>query len=303
MTTIPRDVKGVREKTPVSAQRSASAEPLSPVAALVRRHDRDRFQTVLFAPAARREALFALYAFNYEIARVRESVTQPTLGRIRLEWWRENIAAAYGGGAVRRQPIVEALTAVVRGARLTRAHLDRLIEAREADFADEPPPDLAALEDYAEGTSSRLVLLALEVLDVRGALAAEAGHHVGIAYSLAGLLRALPFQAGVRQVIPADSAARAGIDPAHARRMRGSPALRYAVAEIAAAAEGHLRRARQIRRAVSRAALPALLPAVIAERWLRQLGRAGGDPFDPSLARADPLQIWRLLAAMLRGRF
>jgi hypothetical protein len=42
---------------------------------------------------------------------------------------------------------------------------------------------------------------------------------------------------------------------------------------------------------------------VIAESWLRQLGRAGVDPFDPSLARADPLQIWRLLAAMLRGRF
>jgi len=47
----------------------------------VRRHDRDRFQTVLFAPAARREALFALYAFNYEIARVRERISErPSAG-------------------------------------------------------------------------------------------------------------------------------------------------------------------------------------------------------------------------------
>jgi phytoene synthase len=61
---------------------------LSAVAELVRRHDRDRYMTALFAPAARREALFALYAFNYEIARVREAVTQPTLGQIRLQWWR-----------------------------------------------------------------------------------------------------------------------------------------------------------------------------------------------------------------------
>jgi phytoene synthase len=37
---------------------------LSPMAALVRRHDRDRYQTELFAPSAAREALFALYAFN-----------------------------------------------------------------------------------------------------------------------------------------------------------------------------------------------------------------------------------------------
>src|ERR1700731_1564648 len=98
MATIPGYVKEVSRKTPVPKRRSTQADRLSPVAALVRRHDRDRFQTVLFAPAARREALFALYAFNYEIARVRERVSEPTLGRLRLEWWREIIAAAYESG-------------------------------------------------------------------------------------------------------------------------------------------------------------------------------------------------------------
>src|ERR671936_425398 len=102
MATIPGYVKEVYRKTPIPERRSADTDRLSPVAALVRRHDRDRFQTALFAPAARREALFALYAFNYEIARVRERVREPILGRIRLEWWRETIAAAYEGGPVRR---------------------------------------------------------------------------------------------------------------------------------------------------------------------------------------------------------
>src|SRR5512133_1430733 len=109
MATIPGYVKEVPQKTPVPEQRSAEADRLSPVAALVRRHDRDRFQTALFAPAARREALFALYAFNYEIARVRETVTQPMLGQIRLQWWRENIAAAFAGDAIRHHPVVEPL--------------------------------------------------------------------------------------------------------------------------------------------------------------------------------------------------
>ena len=68
----------------------------------MRHHDRDRFQTALFAPAERREALFALYAFNYEIARVREAVREPMLGQIRLQWWREAIAAAYAGEPPRR---------------------------------------------------------------------------------------------------------------------------------------------------------------------------------------------------------
>ena len=62
---------------------------LSPCAELVRRHDPDRFLTVLFAPPARREALFVLYAFNHELARARAVVSEPMLALIRLQWWRE----------------------------------------------------------------------------------------------------------------------------------------------------------------------------------------------------------------------
>src|SRR5437588_12212862 len=121
MATIPGYVKVIGGKTPARDRRSARTDRLSPVAALVRRHDRDRFQTVLFAPAARREALFALYAFNYEIARVRESVTHPTLGQMRLAWWRQNIASAFEGRAVPSHPVAEALAAPIRELALTRS--------------------------------------------------------------------------------------------------------------------------------------------------------------------------------------
>jgi NADH dehydrogenase [ubiquinone] 1 alpha subcomplex assembly factor 6 len=283
MATIPGCVKEVRRKTPVAERRSIDADRLSPVAALVRRHDRDRYQTALFAPAACREALFALYAFNYEIARVRESVTQPMLGQIRLQWWRENIAAAFEGGPIRHHPVAEALTTVIRGLRLSRGHFDRLIDGRETDLADEPPATLAALEDYAEATSARLVYLALEVLGVHDPPASDAGLHVGIAYSLAGLLRAMPFRS--RQIIPTDI-----------RTPNG-------VTELAAAASRHLQAARPRRNRIPRSALPALLPAVIARRSLARLEQARYDPFDQRLAAPDPLQSWRLAAAMLLNRF
>jgi NADH dehydrogenase [ubiquinone] 1 alpha subcomplex assembly factor 6 len=288
----------------VHSQRSSDPQHLSPAAAITRRHDRDRFQTALFAPAAHREALFALYAFNYEIARVREAVTQPMLGRIRLEWWRENIAAAFAGGAVRRHPVVEALATAIRERGLERTHFERMIDAREADFDDDPPANLTSLKAYAEGSSSQLVHLALQALGGCDPEAAEAGHHVGIAYALAGLLRALPvLTAAGRPVVPADIAARTELDLGDGSRGRGSPALRTAVAEIAAAAEGHLQAARARRGAIMRAALPALLPAVVAEQSLRRLKLARYDPFDPALVRPDPLQSWRLAAASLRRRF
>src|SRR5262244_2642029 len=154
MVTIPGYVKKVRRKTPVPERRSAEPDRLTPVAALVRRHDRDRFQTVLFAPATRREALFALYAFNYEIARVRESVTEPMLGQIRLQWWRENVAAAFEGGAARHHIVAQPLASTIQQFALSRGHFDRLIDGRESDLGDDPPADLAALEAYAEATSA-----------------------------------------------------------------------------------------------------------------------------------------------------
>jgi phytoene synthase len=304
MATIPGYVKEVRRKTPVPKRRSTDADRLSLVAALVRRHDRDRYQTALFAPAARREALFALYAFNYEIARVRESVTQPMLGQIRLQWWRENIAAAFEGGPVRLHPVAQELTAWIRELPLTRDHFHRLIDAREADLDDQPPPSLAVLGEYAEASSGRLVQLALEMLGVHDAGAGEAGLHVGIAYSLAGLLRAIPFHARAgRQFIPADVAVRSGLSEQDYRALRSTPALRSATTELAAAALGHLGAARAHRGKIPRSALPALLPAVVAQRSLLRLKRAAYDPFNPALAVPDPLQSWRLSAAALFNRF
>src|SRR5215469_14873091 len=111
----------------------------SACARLLRQHDRDRFLTALFAPAERREDLFALYAFNYEVARVREVVTEPLLGRIRLEWWRESLDAIYAGAPVRRHEVVEPLAAAIRRHGLSREHFDRLIDAREEDLADAAP--------------------------------------------------------------------------------------------------------------------------------------------------------------------
>jgi phytoene/squalene synthetase len=93
----------------------------------------------------------------------------------------------------------------------------------------------------------------------------------------------MPFRA--RHIIPADIPAQNG------------------VAELAAAASRHLRAARARRNRIPRLALPALLPAVIAQRSLTRLKRAGDNPFDPVLAIPDPLQSWRLAAAALFNRF
>ncbi|HYC13804.1 MAG TPA: phytoene/squalene synthase family protein [Stellaceae bacterium] len=278
---------------------------LSPVASLLRRHDRDRYLTALFAPGERREALMALYAFNYEVARTRELVTEPVLGQIRLQWWRESLDAAYGGGLVRRHEVVEPLTHAIRAYQLSREHFDRLLEARAFDLEDAPPLTLAALEAYCEATSSRLLWLALEVLGVRDdGAAASAAREIGIAYATIGLLRAIPFHARARrQYIPTALAAETGLDPESLFALKPTPALAKAVQVLAEDAHRRLAAARGHARTAAKGAMPALLPGRIAERALGRIARARYDVFDPGLAAPRPLQSLGLAWTALSGRY
>jgi NADH dehydrogenase [ubiquinone] 1 alpha subcomplex assembly factor 6 len=287
-------------------RRARTAAPaLSPLARLVRANDRDRFLTALFAPAERRESLYALYAFNYELAKTREVVSEPMLGHMRLQWWRESIAAIYDGRPVRRHEVIEPLAAAIGARDLSRAHFERLIDAREGDLADAPPADLDALVAYAEASSAPLVLLALEALGVRDHAAMRSGREVGIAYALAGLLGATVFHARARRTyLPADLVAAHGIALHRTLfELKPAPGLAAVAEAVAARARVHLAQARALRRDVPRAALPALLPAVLAGRMLARLERVGYDVLAPRLARSDGGKALRLALAAFVARY
>ena len=79
---------------------------------LVRAADKDRFLATLFAPKRHRPALFALYAFNAEVARVREQVRDPVAGQVRLQWWSDMLAGT-GHGDVTAHPVAAALLATI----------------------------------------------------------------------------------------------------------------------------------------------------------------------------------------------
>lgn len=276
-------------------------------AAQARRHDIDRYGTALFAPAGARPALLALLAFNVEIARVREAVSEPMLGEIRLQWWREALDGIYarpGASPPRRHQVVAPLADAVARFGLSRAYFDRLIDARAFDLGDAPPADMAALVDYAEATSSTLVWLGLEILAATGEAAEEAGRHVGIAWALTGLLRAAPFHARARrQYLPADLMAKEGASGGGLFALRSDPALSRVAAGIAQTARDHLDAARALRSEVPRQALPALLPAVLADAYLKRMARSGHDIFGKPARLTQPGRRLRLAWAARRGKY
>lgn len=273
------------------------AEALSYCAAAVRRADYDRYLTVLFAPAAARERLFALYAFNHEIAKVRETVSEPMLGQIRLQWWREAIARLYEpgihAGTPRNHAVVEALHAAVAAGAPARADFEALIDAREFDLAGRAPESLAALEAYAEGTAARVLFLAAAMLGAHSASTRAALHPLGVAWALTGLIRAVPFHARARrQYIPSDIAARTGLTETALFGPKPGEPLRRAVAELAAAAERHLAAASA--GAVEAAARPLLLFAPLARAYLRRLRARRYEVMEQPLEISPAAKIVRL---------
>lgn len=272
----------------MESNRSGPADIDAAVAAEVRRHDHDRYLAALFAADEARPGLLALYAFNLAIARTRETVSEPILGQMRLQWWRDAVAAIYDGGGPRHDT-AGALAAAIRRHDLPRAPIEALIDGRERDLDPEPPADVAALERYAEATSANLACLALVVAGDRGAETAEAGRHVGIAWALTGLLRAVPFHARTGRLwLPRDRLDAAGLSAEDVFTNRKPKALGPVVATVAAAARGHLDAARRGLGRMPRSARAVLLPAVLAEAYLGRLAAAGHDPF------AGPIEITRL---------
>ncbi len=276
-------------------------QPLDAAGKLVRRNDPERFLTVQFAPADCRDALLAIYAFNYEVARVREIVSEPVLGQIRLQWWHDAIAEIAAGRQPRAHEVVTPLAAAIRRHSLPATLLWRLIDAREQDLAGDPPADLPALAGYADGTAGSLVELALAVLGETGDTAARVAHLAGVGIGLAGLMRAVPFHAGARRCyLPGDLVAAAGLDLEAVFAGHCPPALAPIVRRVAGHAAAHLAEAAQASAALPATARPALLPVVLARRWLADLARAGHDPFVP--VREAPIRrLLALASAAWRG--
>lgn len=270
----------------------------------VRRLDHERFLAALFAPAERRPALFALYAFNIELARIRVLVSEAMLGEIRLQWWRETIEALYAG-TTPAHDLGPALRAAIDAHDLPQGALIDLIDARGLELAEAPPADWAAFEDYADRTSGAVMRLAAQVL--AGPLTASVQDPVrraGLAYGLTGLLRSLPLDAAHgRYLLPLALLEKHGLDPHDLFAGRMKPGLAGLLADTVARARDHLAAARAARAAVPRRVYPALLPVSLIERPLALLSRPGFDPFRDSADVPGYRQQVRLLVQAGRGRF
>lgn len=262
---------------------------------LVRDTDRDRYLATLFAPADRRDALFALYAFAGEIARVREVAREPMPGEIRLQWWREVLQGQRDGEAA-AHPVAAALRATIAKHKLSADRLVALIDAHTFDLYDEPFATLDDLDNHAVLTESALLASAAKILGTQSDAVDMLTRHAGIAAAVAAISLALPRHAARRQLyIPLEVLERHAVSQDTIFAGQDSDPLKAALAELRRHARRQLQAAAMEAGVVPVSIMPALLPLALIGPQLKRMDRRGYEPFHPeplSLLRRQWL-LWR----------
>ena len=269
----------------------------------LRGHDHDRYLASLMVSGNTRRALTALYAFNLEIARTREVVTETLLGEMRLQFWRETIDEIYRGDGARQHPVAQELSWAISNYHLAKEPIDHLLAARHRDLSDEPPASLAELDRYVEATSAGLLEVALGTAGAANETVTQVTRDIGVSFGLSGLLRAVPFHARQRRLyLPTDLLEQADIDRETVFAGRFSPGLATVIQQVAERARGRLTAARQSWSVVPRAQRPVLLLGSLADLDLHRLRQVSHNPFDPKICVLPLRRLIQLITARLTGR-
>lgn len=269
--------------------REKEIDRLSPLAADVRLANPDRYLATLFAPPARRHSLFALYAFDHEIARVQTIVREPIAGLIRLQWW-QDVIDGFGNGKTVAHPVVSALERGVLEDGLDIDCLRRAIDGRRQCFEEEQPSSVSAFERYLVEIGGSIINAAASLLGVDEPDTLKLADRTGLVTAAWEQVRRIETAGPDRKPwLPLawlDDEADEATFPSHTRARR----------ELAELALDALAEGRKQVLPIGRSALPAWLPATLAGVRLANPTLFDGGQAMPTAA---PRLLWRWLL----GRF
>jgi 15-cis-phytoene synthase len=224
---------------------------------------------------------------------VREQVSQPLPGEIRMQWWTD-LLEGVGHGDVEDNPVAAELLLAMRDFRLPAEPLTRLIDEHQFDLYNDPMPSMAALEGYITDTSSALFSLCARIAARPSEDTDHLARHAGLAQGIAQVIAALPRDAARRQLfIPLQLLQQHGVGMEEIFSGRQTPKTRVPIDQLIGEARGHLATAFGLLGAVPREVRPVFLPLALTHRDIERMSRADTDPFVPQ-ATSRLRTLWTL---------
>jgi 15-cis-phytoene synthase len=277
-----------------------AGDPFAQCLEVLRAHDPDRYTATLYLPLPTRNAAAAIHAFDAEIARIADRVSEPMPGEIRLQWWREVVD---GGRESGNHPVATALVETIRAHELPREPFLAAIEARTFDLYHDPMPDRMALEAYCGETGSVLLqMVALSAGAQRSSVLADACGHAGVALRLTEILRRAPHdRARGKCPFPADMLASVGLTVEE--WLREPPQARHgaAISAVVSLARDHLGQARMAIAELAPAVRPVFLPLAVVPAWLGAMDAAAERHLLSPVSISPLRRQWIFLRSALAG--
>ncbi|GHA11076.1 phytoene synthase [Devosia pacifica] len=268
----------------------------------VRQHDRDRYLASLVLRGQERLDVLALDAFNADVAMIRERVSEPGPGEIRLQWWNDALTGE-GHGDVRSNPLAAALLDTMNRRSIPAGTLQRLLGARRFDLYDDPMPDLESFEGYAGETNATLLhLSAMIANDGVFIESGDAAGHLGVAEAIIGHLRAFGFNASRgRLFLPLNVFNANGVEEAEIFAGVESEGLTEAIGQLLELAEDHLTKAASAIRHLPSQVRPTFARLPILKAQLAALKDVGDGPYTMPPDLPDWQKIGRVVWWTWRG--
>jgi len=250
------------------------------------------YYSFLFLPPPRRRAITALYAFCREVDDVVDEVADPAIARLKLAWWRQEVAAAYDGTP--QHPVARALAPVVREFALPQAHLQTVIDGMAMDLEHTRYLDFAALETYCHRVAGVVGLLSAQIFGHEHAATLGYARDLGIAFWLTNIVRDVGEDARRgRLYLPQEDLARFGVAPSALTAGVVTAPFRALMAFQTERANAWYDRAfAQLASADRRAQRPGLIMAAIYRTLLAEIARDGYQVLDRRIALTPLRKLW-----------
>jgi len=153
---------------------------------LVKNFDPDRYLITLAAPKNTQAALIVLFAFNVEIERILNTVSEETLGRIKLQWWREGLESVFNGKP-RKHMVLIALKSILDKFPICHSTLEEIIDAQEQALEKQGLKSFHQLYNHGQRTGGNLFKLSAGFIKCN----AQLGLELGTIFALVQLMKSI----------------------------------------------------------------------------------------------------------------
>jgi phytoene synthase len=183
------------------------------------------YHSFRFLPTERRRAIIALYAFCREVDDAVDDTVDPAVARIKLEWWRNEVAAIFDGAP--QHPVAKALQPIVRAYKLPQEHLIAVIDGMVMDLELDRYPDFDLLERYCDRVAGVVGLMSAQIFGYTEDSTRVYARDLGIAFQLTNIIRDVGEDVRRGRVyLPQDEMSRFGVTDADLLQQRVTPGFK-----------------------------------------------------------------------------